>query len=84
MRFNKTDPRIDFATEVKDLPDISVPVAEFPLADTPSEIRRGIPFGFSRDDQEITGIVPAVRYSAYGTPGKGTVALLDRDSRAAN
>lgn len=78
MRFNKTNPRIDFTTEVKDLPDLSVLVAEFPLAETPAEIRRGIPFGFSRDDNHVGGIVPAVRYSDYSTPGKGGMALLDR------
>lgn len=78
MRFSQNDPRIDFTTEIRDLPDISVLVAEFPLAAAPTEIRRGIPFGFSRDDQEITGIVPAVRYSTYGTPGKGSLSLLDR------
>lgn len=78
IRFNKTNPRIDFTTGVKDLPDLSVLVAEFPLAATPAEIRRGIPFGFSRDDNHVGGIVPAVRYSDYSTPGKGGVALLDR------
>jgi len=78
VRFNKTHPRIEFITEVSDLPDLSVLVAEFPLPDAPAEIRRGIPFGFSRDDSAIQGIVPAVRWSDYATPGKGGVALLDR------
>ena len=78
VRFNKASPRIDFTTEVKDLPNLSVLVAEFPLAETPTEIRRGIPFGFSRDDDFVQGIVPAVRYSDYSTPGNGGVALLDR------
>ena len=78
VRFNKTYPRIEFTTEVQDLPDLSVLVAEFPLAAAPAEIRRGIPFGFSRDDNYIQGIVPAVRWSDYATPGAGGVALLDR------
>ena len=78
MRFSKTNPRIDCTTEVKDLPDLSVLVAEFPMAAPPTEIRRGIPFGFSRDDNHVSGIVPAVRYSDYSTTGKGGIALLDR------
>ncbi len=78
IRFNKTHPRIEFTTEVSDLPNLSVLIAEFPLGQTPTEIRRGIPFGFSRDDNAIQGIVPAVRWSDYSTPGKGGVALLDR------
>ena len=45
---------------------------------TPAEIRRGIPFGFSRDDNTISGIVPAIRWTDYASPGKGGVALLDR------
>jgi len=75
--FNTVHPRIEFHTRICDLPDRSVLVAEFPLAETPAEIRRGIPFGFSRDDNHVQGIVPAVRWSDYSTPGKGGVALLD-------
>ncbi len=74
----KNHPRIEFETELNDLPNLTVVLAEFPLATTPSEIRRGIPFGFSRDDNTITGIVPAVRWSDYAVPGQGGVALLDR------
>ncbi len=77
-RFFKDSPRIEFETELNDIPNRTVVVAEFPLAQTPGEIRRGIPFGFSRDDGTISGIVPAVRWSDYATPGKGGVALLDR------
>ena len=77
-RFFKNSPRIEFETELNDISNLTVVVAEFPLAQTPVEIRRGIPFGFSRDDGIITGIVPAVRWSDYATPGKGGVALLDR------
>ena len=78
MRFFKTSRRIEFETELNDIPNLTVVVAEFPLAQTPVEIRRGIPLGFSRDDGEITGIVPVVRWSDYSTPGRGGVALLDR------
>jgi hypothetical protein len=63
---------------LRDLPNQTVVFAEFPLATTPTEIRRGIPFGFSRDDGVISGIVPAVRWSDYSSPGQGGVALLDR------
>ncbi len=78
IRFFKNHPRIEFETELNDVPDKTVVVAEFPLAGIPSEIRRGIPFGFSRDDGVIGGIVPAVRWSEYRSPGAGGVALLDR------
>lgn len=77
-RFNKTQPRVEFETELNDVPDLTVVVAEFPLAQAPAEIRRGIPFGFSRDDNYVKGITPAVRWCDYATPGKGGVALLDR------
>ena len=77
-RFFKNNPRVEFETDLHDIPDFTVVVAEFPLASAPTEIRRGIPFGFSRDDGTITGIVPAVRWSDYSSPGHGGVALLDR------
>jgi hypothetical protein len=77
-RFFKNSPRIEFETELNDIPNLTVVVAEFPLAQTPAEIRRGIPFGFSRDDKTISGIVPAIRWTDYSTPGQGGVALLDR------
>jgi len=77
-RFFKDHPRIEFETELNDVPNLTVVVAEFPLAETPEEIRRGIPFGFSRDDGVISGIVPAVEWSDYASRGKGGVALLDR------
>jgi len=63
---------------LNDISNHTVVVAEFPLAQRPVEVRRGIPFGFSRDDGIISGIVPAVRWSDYTTPGHGGVALLDR------
>jgi alpha-mannosidase len=77
-RFYRDYPRIEFETELNDIPNLTVVVAEFPLARTPAEIRRGIPFGFSRDDGLISGIVPAIRWSDYASPGQGGVALLDR------
>ena len=77
-RFFKNSPRIEFETELNEIPNLTVVVAEFPLAQTPAEIRRGIPFGFSRDDNAISGIVPAIRWTDYATAGQGGVALLDR------
>jgi alpha-mannosidase len=79
-------PRIDFETELNDLPDRSVIVAEFPLASAVREVRRGIPYGFSHAAwPEPTaqlpafakGITPAVRWSHYQMDGAG-VALLDQ------
>ncbi len=78
IRFFKNSPRIEFETDLNDIPNLTVVVAEFPLARTPAQVRRGIPFGFSRDDGTISGIVPAVRWSDYSSPGQGGVALLDR------
>ncbi len=87
MRFYHHYPRIDFETEVEDLPNLTVLVAEFPLADAVDEVRRGIPYGFShgawaRPNPNLRGwtkgIVPAVRWSHYSLAGGGGVALLDR------
>ena len=87
MRFYHHHPRIDFETEVEDLPNLTVLVAEFPLADAVDEVRRGIPFGFSHGAWAkpnpnlhgwTKGIVPAVRWSHYSLAGGGGVALLDR------
>ncbi len=47
MRFLKHSPRIDCATELNDIPPITTVLADFPLADGISEVRRGIPYGFS-------------------------------------
>ncbi len=80
-------PRIDFTTELNDIPDRIVVLSEFPLAEDVVEVRRGIPFGFShgawaRPNPDLhgwtKGIVPAVRWSHYALAGGGGVALLDR------
>jgi alpha-mannosidase len=87
MRFYKNYRRIDFETELNDIPDLTVVVAEFPLAQKPQEIRRGIPFGFShapwaRPDKGLNGlpdgIKPAVRWSDYAFSDGGGIAILDR------
>jgi alpha-mannosidase len=87
MRFYKNYRRIDFETELNDIPDLTVVVAEFPLAQMPLEIRRGIPYGFShapwaKPDENLhglpDGIQPAVRWSDYTFSDGSGVAILDR------
>ena len=87
MRFYKDFPRIDFETEVQDIPNITVVVAEFPLARDIEEVRRGIPCGFShgawaKPNPNLVGwtkgIVPAVRWTHYSLAGGDGAALLDR------
>ena len=87
MRFYKDFPRIDFETELQDIPNITVVVTEFPLAEDIEEVRRGVPCGFShgawaKPNPDLVGwtkgIVPAVRWSHYSLAGGAGVALLDR------
>jgi hypothetical protein len=87
VRVHRGYPRIDFETELNDIPDRTVVVAEFPLAEDINEVRRGIPYGFShgawaKPNPELPGwtkgIVPAVRWSHYALASGGGVALLDR------
>ncbi|HVN78066.1 MAG TPA: glycoside hydrolase family 38 C-terminal domain-containing protein [Terriglobia bacterium] len=87
VRFYKDYPRIDFESELNDIPDGTVVLAEFPLAESILEVRRGIPYGFSHGSWEqpnpklhgwTKGIVPAVRWSHYALAGGGGVAILDR------
>jgi alpha-mannosidase len=75
MVFYTDYPRIDFETELQDIPDNTVVVAEFPLARQITGVRRGIPYGFS---QGLDGIAPAVRWSHYTLSGGGGMAILDR------
>jgi len=76
VRFYQDCPRIDFETELNDIPDSTVVVAEFPLADEVTQIRSGIPNGFSQLAR--SGIVPAVRWTDYGFSEGAGVAILDR------
>jgi alpha-mannosidase len=87
VRFYHDYPRIDFETELNDVPDYSVVVAEFPLAEDIVEVRRGIPYGFAhsgwaRPNPDLPGwnkgIVPAVRWMDFELAGGGGIALLDR------
>jgi alpha-mannosidase len=87
MRFYEDYPRIDFETEVRDIPDITVVVAEFPLADEITEVRRGIPCGFShgawsKPNPDLAGwtkgILPTVRWIDYSLAGGGGAAIFDR------
>lgn len=87
VTFYNDYPRIDFTTELNDLPDLTVVVAEFPLAGEINEVRRGIPYGFSHGAWAKSnpnlhgwtkGIVPAIRWSHYALAGGGGAALFDR------
>ncbi len=86
LRFYADKPRIDFETEVNDIPDGVVVVEEFPLAGDIAETRRGIPYGFSHAAWAVPnsslhgfgdGIMPAIRWSHYQL-ADGGVAILDR------
>jgi alpha-mannosidase len=87
IRFYKDHPRIDFEAELNDIPNYTVVVCEFPLADDVAAVRRGIPFGFShgawaKPDPGLhgwtKGIVPAVRWIDYELDGGGGFAIFDR------
>jgi alpha-mannosidase len=87
IRFYKTSPRIDFETDIQDIPDKHVVVAEFPLKTSPTEIRKGIPYGFehaawSRPNEALHGslarIQPTIRWSDYTLESGSGLALLDR------
>lgn len=86
LHFYKDHPRIDFDVELNDVPDKTIVLAEFPLAEAIQETRRGIPYGFSHGAWEkkdpslagfADGIVAAIRWSHYQFE-RGGVALLDR------
>jgi hypothetical protein len=86
MRFYGDYPRIDFDVELNDVPDKTVVVVEFPLAEPILETRRGIPYGLSHGAWKATdrdlpgfadGIVAAIRWSHYQC-AQGGVAVLDR------
>lgn len=86
IHFYKDSLRIDFDVELNDVPDKTIVLAEFPLAQAVQETRRGIPYGFShaaweRKDPSLAGfgdcIVPAIRWSHYQSE-QGGVAILDR------
>jgi alpha-mannosidase len=87
VRFYHDSPRIDFVTETNDVPPGTILSVEFPLAEPVTEIRRGIPYGFSHgawaaQNPQLSGItagiVPAIRYSDYTLERGGGVAILDR------
>jgi hypothetical protein len=86
MVFHNDCPRIDFLTKLIDIGDRTVVVAEFPLAEDITEVRRGIPYGlshgaWSKPNSDLhgwtKGITPAVRWSHYTVAGGGGVAILD-------
>ncbi|MDE3179896.1 MAG: hypothetical protein KGM47_09580 [Acidobacteriota bacterium] len=87
IRFYKEHPRIDFETTLRDIPNLTVVVAEFPLAEDINEVRRGIPNGFShaawaKSDPQLhgwaKGIVPAVRWIDFTLSNGEGVTILDR------
>jgi alpha-mannosidase len=87
IRFYQDHPRIDFETELNDVPNYSVVVSEFPLAEDIVEVRRGIPFGFSHGAWSkpnpnlhgwTKGIVPAVRWIDFTLANGGGFAIFDR------
>jgi alpha-mannosidase len=87
MRFHHDSPRIDFETVLNDVPDRTVVVAEFPLAEEVIELRRGIPYGFTHGawpERTETlpgwnkGITPALRWSHYTMRSGSGFAILDR------
>ena len=87
IRFYKDHPRIDFETDLNDVPNYTVVVCEFPLVDEIAAVRRGIPYGFShgswaRPDPNLhgwtKGIVPAVRWIDYELTGGGGFSIFDR------
>ena len=87
IRFYHDHPRIDFETELNDVPTYTVVVAKFPLAADIAEVRRGIPYGFShgawaKPNPELhgwaKGIVPAVRWADYQFVDGGGFAIFDR------
>ncbi|MGH9584693.1 MAG: glycoside hydrolase family 38 C-terminal domain-containing protein, partial [Bryobacteraceae bacterium] len=76
MRFYHHHPRIDLETELNDIPNFTVVIAEFPLSGDITDVRRGIPFGFSHARKK--GIVPAIRWIDYELSQGGGLAILDR------
>lgn len=87
VRFHLHHPRIDFETELRDIPDQTVVLAEFPLAGNITQVRRGVPYGFShgawgKPDPALhgwtAGITPAVRFSHYSLSEGWGLAIFDR------
>ena len=94
IRLYHESPRIDFETELNDVPDYTLVVAEFPLAGEIPEIRRGIPYGFAHGAWSTPnpnlqgwtkGIVPTVRWIDFGlSTGGGNPDFRSRRNRARN
>ena len=87
LRLHHKSPRIDFLTETNSIPAGATLSVKFPLADQITEVRRGIPYGFSHGAWAETnpalraiskGIIPVIRWSDYSLEGGGGMALLDR------
>jgi hypothetical protein len=85
MRFYEDSPRIDCETDLEDIPDRTVVVAEFPLGGKLETAIRGIPYGFAEANLNnsaeippwLPNIVPAIQWSDSMTSTAG-LAILDR------
>jgi hypothetical protein len=86
IRLFEEHPRIEFETELNDIPNYTVVFTDFPLANDIAEVRRGVPFGFSHGAWQspnpdlygwTKGIVPVVRWIDY-TTANGGVSIFDR------
>jgi len=87
IHFYHDHPRVDFDVETSDIPNATVVLAEVPLAGDISQVRRGIPYGFSEGAWAVKnpaltgyadGIQAAIRWSHYQLAGGGGLAILDR------
>jgi alpha-mannosidase len=87
IRFYHDHPRIDFETELNDIPNYTIVVSEFPLSEDVLEVRRAIPYGFSHGAWSkpndvlhgwTKGIVPAVRWIDFSLANGGGLAIFDR------
>jgi len=87
ITFHHDHPRIDFDTSIEGIPNGAIVLAAFRLSPRITEVRRGIPYGFShgawpKPTKELRGymkgITPAVRWSHYLLENGTGVALLDR------
>ncbi len=87
LRFHQNHPRIDFETELNDIPEHTVVTSEFPLAENVVEVRRGIPYGFSHGAGTTPnpdlhgwskGIVPAIRWIDFSLASGCGFTIFDR------
>jgi len=87
IRFYQNHRRIDFETNLHNVPNRKVISAEFPFSSKVISIRRGIPYGYAEGSWDnynpsmpatVSGITPVIRWSEYSLQNQTRVALLDR------